>query len=125
MLRPLLWTQATYIMVTAIWPLVDIASFMYVTGEKTDVWLVKTVGALLVPVAACLYTHLFIETDHRPALVLGSLTAVAFISIDFYYALTDVISDIYLADGILEIMFVVGWVCIARARRSRRPETLR
>ena len=124
MLRPLLWIQASYILVTATWALVDIASFMYVTGDKTDVWLVKTVAALLVPVAACLYTHLFIETDHRPALVLGSLVAVAFASIDFYYALTDVISDIYLADGILELMFVIAWISVARAGKSPRPHPL-
>lgn len=125
MLRPLLWTQASYILVTALWSLVDIASFMDVTGGKTDVWLVKTVGALLVPVAACLYSHLFLETDRRPALILGSLTAVAFASIDFYYALTDVISDIYMADGILEIIFLAAWVGVASARKSRKPEAVR
>jgi hypothetical protein len=111
--RWILWIQGTYILITAIWPLLHIESFMEVTGYKTDVWLVKTVGALLIPVALCLLTHLFIPTDYRPALVLGSLTAVAFICIDFYYALTDVISDIYMADGILEIFFLIAWIYIA------------
>lgn len=102
--------QAAYILITALWPLIDIKSFMEVTGYKTDVWLVKTVGALLIPVGVCLGSYLFIHTDKRPALILGSLTAVAFACIDFYYALTDVISDIYLADGVLEIVFFLGWV---------------
>lgn len=83
---------------------------MAVTGEKTDLWLVKTVAALLLPVSVCLYLHLFIHTDRRPAMALGSLTAVAFFCIDFYYALSDVISDIYLADGVLELMFILAWV---------------
>jgi hypothetical protein len=105
----IVWPQSIYTLITAIWPLVHIKSFMEVTGYKTDVWLVKTVGALLIPVALCLGMHLFIKTDHRPAILLGSLTAVAFICIDFYYALNDVISDIYLADGVLQIIFLLAW----------------
>lgn len=112
LLRPLLWVQSTYIFITAVWPLVHINSFMEVTGYKTDVWLVKTVGALLIPVAVCLYTHLFLRTDHRPAIALGGLTAVAFICIDFYYALNDVISDVYLLDGVVEILFLILWLYI-------------
>lgn len=116
--RLTVWTQATYILVTALWPLVHIKSFMDVTGYKTDVWLVKTVGALLIPVAACLYMHLFIRTDPRPAIALGGLTALAFICIDFYYALTDVISDIYLADGMIEAVFLVAWTYIAFSKKD-------
>jgi hypothetical protein len=86
---------------------------MEVTGYKTDIWLVKTVGALLIPIAACLYAHLFIKTDHTPALLLGGLTAVAFICIDLYYALTDVISDIYLADALVELLFLIAWMFVA------------
>lgn len=104
--------QATYFLITAIWPIVHIHSFMEVTGYKTDIWLVKTVGALLIPVSICLMIFLFISVDKRPALALGSLCCVAFISIDFYYALTDVISDIYLADGILQIVFLLAWIFI-------------
>jgi hypothetical protein len=89
--RIIVWVQGIYTLVTAIWPIVDIESFMMVTGYKTDVWLVKTVGALLIPVAGCLISFLFIQTDRRPAFVLGGLTCIAFICIDFYYALTDVI----------------------------------
>ena len=110
--------QATYILITAIWPLIHIESFMEVTGYKTDIWLVKTVGALLIPIAACLYAYLLIETDRRPAIVLGSLTAIAFLAIDLYYALTDVISDIYLADGAVEFIFLTLWLLVAHSYPS-------
>lgn len=116
--RWLIWLQASYILVTAIWPLIHIQSFMHVTGYKTDVWLVKTVGALLVPVSICLYSFLFINTDRRPALILGSLTSVAFISVDFYYALSDVISDIYLADGAIELLFLFIWIYVALKEKT-------
>lgn len=117
--RYLIWTQATYILLTAIWALVHIQSFMAVTGKKTDVWLVKTVGALLVPVAACLYLQLFIETDRRPAIALAGLTALAFLIIDLYYALTNVIPDIYLADAVVELIFLSLWIVFILSKRAR------
>ena len=39
--------QGLYFLVTAIWPLVHIASFMKVTGPKRDIWLVKTVATVI------------------------------------------------------------------------------
>lgn len=109
----LLGVQTIYTLGTAIWPLVHVESFMQVTGVKTDVWLVKTVGALLVPMALCLGTYLFIQCDRRPAMLLGGLSAVAFICIDFYYALNDVISNVYMADGSLQAVFLFAWIYIA------------
>jgi hypothetical protein len=106
----LLLTQATYIMVTAVWPIIDIESFMFVTGPKTDVWLVKTVGALLIPVALCMYSYRRTKTVDTPIIILGIGIAAAFISVDVYYSTSDVISDIYLIDAALEILFLVGWV---------------
>jgi hypothetical protein len=32
---------------TGLWPLVSIGTFQQVTGPKTDLWLVKTVGVLI------------------------------------------------------------------------------
>lgn len=110
--RLLIWVQGAYTLVTALWALMDIESFMQVTGYKTDVWLVKTVGALLVPIALSLGVHLFIRTDHRPAWILGGLTAAAFIVIDFYYALKNVIANIYMADGVVQILFFAAWLYI-------------
>jgi len=110
--------QSIYTLITAVWPIIHIESFMEVTGGKTDVWLVKTVGALLIPVSACLMAYLFINTDRRPAMILGGLSSIAFICVDFYYSLTDVICDIYMADGYLQIIFLCGWVYIALKRYS-------
>jgi hypothetical protein len=121
--RSLLTAQSLYTFMTAVWPLIDITSFMQVTGYKTDVWLVKTVGALLVPVSLCMAMHLFIRTDHRPAVLLCMLTAIAFICIDFYYALNDVIADIYMGDGFLQIAFVLAWLGLIVFRKDVFRET--
>jgi hypothetical protein len=109
----LVWIQSVYTFITAVWPLIDIESFMMVTGYKTDVWLVKTVGALLIPIAVSLLSHAFTKENHWPAVFLGALTAAAFICIDFYYSLQDVISDIYMADGVVEIVFLLLWSIVA------------
>ena len=111
--RFILWSQSVYMLLTAIWPIVDIQSFMFISGYKTDIWLVKTVGALLIPVSLTLGSFLFIRSaDLRQAILLGSSTCVAFICIDFYYALNDVILDIYLVDGVLQILFLLNWIFI-------------
>jgi hypothetical protein len=122
--RLLLLVQSSYILLTAIWPIIDIKSFMAVTGYKEDIWLVKTVGALLIPVAICLGLHLFIRTDYRIALALGGLTAIAFACIDFYYALNDVIRDIYMADGVLQLIFLITWVWIIIKARGQQKKQL-
>jgi hypothetical protein len=114
--RTLIIVQSAYIFLTAVWPILDIESFVAVTGDKTDIWLVKTVGALLIPVAACLSTYLFISSDIRPAFVLGIFTSISFIAIDFYYALNDVISDIYLIDGAVQFIFLVMWILVTAKR---------
>lgn len=106
----LLVIQAVYILITAIWPIVHVESFMEVTGYKTDVWLVKTVGALLIPVGLTLLSFSVLQSNRKQAALLGATTAFAFACVDFYYALTDVISDIYLADAIVQLMFLASWL---------------
>jgi hypothetical protein len=118
LVRIILSAQGFYTLLTALWPLVHIESFMFVTGPKTDIWLVKTVGALLIPIALTLVYYLYNSSDLRPAIILGSTTAVAFIAVDFYYALNDVISDIYLLDGAVEVLFLICWIYIFISKRS-------
>ena len=43
----LAWVQAGYFVVTGVWPIVHMRSFLAVTGPKTDLWLVKTIGVLV------------------------------------------------------------------------------
>lgn len=104
-------THAIYILITALWPVVDIDSFMAVTGPKTDVWLVKTVGALLIPVAVAMLVYDITATaEIRPLIILAGGTALAFILIDVNYVLRGTISVVYLADAALELVFLFGWV---------------
>jgi hypothetical protein len=89
---------------------------MAVTGFKTDQWLVKTVGALLIPIAVTLISYLFIKTNPAPAFVLGSLTSIAFIWVDFYFSGKNIIPDIYQLDGWIELCFLLTWIYLASFR---------
>jgi hypothetical protein len=104
------YAHAIYIFITALWPLVHIESFIAVTGPKTDIWLVKTVGSLLIPISLTMVIHLKTNSGTGPLIVLGVTTAIAFICIDLYYALNNTISDIYLADAAIELFFLIGWI---------------
>jgi hypothetical protein len=53
--------QAVYFLITGIWPLLHIESFMKVTGPKRDLWLVKTVGVLVTAIAMGVVASFLIE----------------------------------------------------------------
>lgn len=113
-------SHAGYIFVTALWPLVDIQTFMDLTGPKHDVWLVKTVGALLIPISLTMFCFLWVKTEVWPLFVLAIGTALAFIAIDVYYAVNDVISNVYLIDAVVEGAFVVAWMVVGVQGQFRR-----
>ena len=74
---------------------------MLVTGPKTDIWLVQMVGLLSFSIGI---TLLF-QNRYRIPPALNALSAISFLIIDVYYSLTDTISNIYLADAVLEAVF--------------------
>src|SRR5687768_11374561 len=41
------FVQGVYFLVTGVWPLAHMRSFLAVTGPKVDLWLVKTVGVIV------------------------------------------------------------------------------
>jgi hypothetical protein len=118
----LLAVQGAYSLITALWGLVDIESFMDVTGPKTDVWLVKAVSVLIVPLALCLLSVIYINNSIVTAAILGITSAIGLGFIDFYYSLKNVISDVYLADGFMQVFFLIGWLFAIRLIRTGSAE---
>jgi hypothetical protein len=110
--------QGAYYLVTGLWPLLHIRSFMAVTGPKTDVWLVKTVSLLLSAIGADL-----IWARQRPTAISGLALASCFSlgAIDVYYSLKGRISRIYLLDGLIQGMLALFWVgLLSAAKRLNR-----
>jgi hypothetical protein len=105
-----LLVQAFYSLLTALWGLIDIHSFMKVTGRKADIWLVKTVSVLLVAISISLIVHLYIRAKPLTAIVLAFLTAAGLGCMDFYYTSKNEISAVYALDGIAEAIFSLLWI---------------
>lgn len=114
MLRALARIQGAYYALSALWALADIASFQAVTGAKTDLWLVRTVAALLLAVALVLLS-MSRRTPFPPdGRLLGLAAAAALGAVDVVYALAGVISRIYLLDAAAEAALAAGWLLASR-----------
>jgi hypothetical protein len=99
--------QGIYYFITGLWPLIDIESFLYITGPKTDLWLVKTVSAIFVCIGLVLSLAFFQQSTSLLIIILGVTTALAIVIIDFYYSLNGVISPVYLIDGGIQILLLL------------------
>ena len=102
-------TQGCYFFITGIWPLFSIGTFQMVTGRKTDLWLVKTVGLVLAVIGATLFmAGARAEVTLSTALLaVGSAAGLA--GIDIVYAGKKVISSVYLLDAVLEAALIIWW----------------
>ena len=102
-------TQGIYYLVSGAWGVVHIASFQKVTGRKTDLWLVKTVGLLLVAIGGGLILA-GAGRGFAPGLIfIAMASAVALLIIELVYVLKRVIGPIYLADAVVEAGFLIWW----------------
>jgi hypothetical protein len=111
--RTLAFIQAVYFAVTGIWPLLHIRSFIAVTGPKTDLWLVRTVGLLIVVIALGIGAgawHGAELSPQTPLLAIGS--AVALAGVDVVYVTHGVISRVYLLDAVAEVALIVAWIVL-------------
>jgi len=119
-MRLLATFQGLFYLLTGLWPLVSIESFQAVTGGKTDLWLVKTVGLLIAVIGAAVF-----RARNRPALfpeilILAAGSALALGTVDVLYSVRGVIPKIYLLDAPIEAALVAGWSVIwTRQQRGR------
>jgi hypothetical protein len=100
-MRPALAIQGIFYTATGVWPLLHMPSFLRVTGPKTDLWLVKTVGTLVTAIGA----SLLVASARRKSLeadVLAIGSAVALAAVDINYAAKGVIRPVYLLDAAVE-----------------------
>src|SRR4051812_30408451 len=88
--------QGLYFITSGLWPLLDIGSFISLTGPKTDVWLVKIVGVLITIVGIGLFSATLRNRLTMEIILISILSAGCLAFADIYYAWTDVISEIYL-----------------------------
>lgn len=105
--RALLLIQGIYFFITGLWPILHMPSFLWITGPKTDLWLVQTVGALLALIGLVLIVAGNRRVPTTEALTLAIGSALTLAGVDVTFVLYDVISPIYLLDAFAELLFVL------------------
>ena len=113
LVRYLSLAQGAYYVITGVWPLVSIRTFQKVTGPKTDLWLVKTVGVVVGVIGGVLaVAGLRRQTAPEiPLLAVGSAAGLA--GIDIVYVAKKRISSIYLLDAAAELLLIAGWTFVS------------
>ncbi|HWK59427.1 MAG TPA: hypothetical protein VNQ80_18940 [Parapedobacter sp.] len=96
--------QGVYFVVTGIWPLLNMASFIMATGPKQDTWLVEMVGLLS---AAVGLTFIVSSLRRHPLpVLLGYTVSASFLLMDIVYVANGQIDRIYLLDAAIQAAFI-------------------
>jgi hypothetical protein len=117
MLSGLAVAQGVFYLATGLWPLLDIFSFQVVTGPKTDLWLVRTVGVLVTVIGAVLLASARNRSVRGEIVLLAVGSALGLAAIDLIYALSGRISAVYLADAVVEVALALLWTLAWRGTR--------
>jgi len=104
--------QGIYFTVTGIWPIISIGTFQMVTGRKTDLWLVRTVGITVAAIGAGLICAGLTGELCSAVFVTAIGSAAGLAGIDLTYTLKRVIAPVYLLDAVVEIMLILWWLLI-------------
>ncbi|MGB3222460.1 MAG: hypothetical protein WBB23_06635 [Desulforhopalus sp.] len=108
------WFQGLYYFISGIWPLLSITTFQIVTGPKIDIWLVKTVGSLLMVTGFVLIMVAIRRRISLEIIVLAIGNALALTVIEVIYWSNGIISAIYLLDAVVEVLLIIGWLLLWR-----------
>jgi hypothetical protein len=111
--------QGLYFLVTGIWPMVHMRSFLAVTGPKRDLWLVNTVGAVVAAVGGTLLLAGLRRRPTAETAVLGLGSAAALAGVDVVYVARRTISPVYLLDAMAEGAFIAAWGVLSLLGRRR------
>jgi hypothetical protein len=111
--------QSIYFLATGLWPILHMKSFLFVTGPKTDLWLVQLFGALICVPAIVLAYSAWRNTFKVETLLIGFLSAFILMAGDVVYVWRGDIGRIYLVDAALEFVLVVGWALAAPRRDAK------
>lgn len=102
--------QGIYFLVTGVWPLISMSTFLKVTGPKTDLWLVKTVGIILAMVGAVLVLAQVRAEISTSIILLAIGSSLSLTIVEFVYVAKRVISPVYLGDAMIELILIGWWL---------------
>jgi hypothetical protein len=112
LMRWLLLAQGVYFFLTGVWPVAHMRSFIAVTGPKTDLWLVRTVGLLIAVAGLAMIAASAHGIVDAPVLILALGSAAALAAVDIVYVTLGAIAKVYLLDAALEIALLLAWAAL-------------
>ena len=102
--------QGIFYLLTGVWALVSIKTFQMVTGPKTDLWLVKTVGVLVSVIGTVLILAGARSQITLEVFVLAVGSCLVLAAIDIIYVSKKVIAPVYLWDAAAELILAFVWI---------------
>jgi hypothetical protein len=113
--------QGFFYFVTGVWPLAHIDSFQAVTGPKSDLWLVYTVGVLVATVGCVLLSAARSRRVTPEVRLLAGGVAGGLAGIDVVFVTRGVIAPVYLLDAAAEVCLILGWTIASVYPSTSRP----
>lgn len=114
--------QGAYYLLSGLWPLLAMGSFLAVTGPKTDLWLVKTVAGLLCVAGLVLLLAGLRRRVTIDIRILGMGFATVLALVDLVFVVEGRIRPVFLLDGAVELALLLAWAIARRAPVPRPPE---
>jgi hypothetical protein len=112
--RTTAFAQALFYLGTGIWPWISMRTFLKVTGPKEDLWLVKTVGALVAVIGAVVGLAALRRRLTPEIGALGAGSAGALAGVDLLFVAQGRIPPVYLLDMVAELGLVGVWLLGSR-----------
>ena len=109
--------QGAYYVLTGAWPFLHLRSFLAVTGRKRDLWLLKTVAALVLVAGLAIGRAAAARRVTPEIRLLATGCALSLSAVDVWYVAKRRISPVYLLDAVVELLLVM----LARRSGSAAP----
>lgn len=103
----IIFIQGFYYLLTGLWPIFSSSTFQKVTGPKEDVWLVKTVGAIITVVGSALLASVLLDEITASTLILSIESIIVFMIVDINYVVKKIIPPIYLVDAVTQFVLFI------------------
>lgn len=100
---------------SGLWPVLNMPTFEAATGPKTDEWLVKAVGGMLVATGLTQLAGAGSAVGRRDARRIGIGAAAALTVVDLVYVPKGRISKVYLLDAALHLAWIGLWLTSSEA----------
>lgn len=97
--------QGIYFVVTGVWPVLNIASFITATGPKQDIWLVQMIGLLAVSIGLT-FLQAALRGRDLPTF-LGYTVSFSFLIMNIICVSNGTADRIYLIDAAIQLLFLL------------------